>query len=219
MNYRIIITEDHPLFCSALSGALQQSWDQIDIAEANNLDDLQRLLKCGETPDLVLLDLHIPGAHGFSALLFLRNQYPDIPVVIISAREEPDVIHKALEHGASGFIPKSSSLETITSAIKQILDGDIWLPADIGPAPEASSVDSEMTERLASLTPQQLKVLEMINSGLRNKQIAWELKVSEATIKAHLTAIFRKLGVNNRTQAVIALQQSELEPEPLDGTA
>ncbi len=212
MNYRIVITEDHPLFCSALNGALQNSWEQVDIAEADSLDALQKLLKNSEVPDLVLLDLHIPGAHGFSALLYLRNNYPDIPVVIISAREEPEVIHKALEHGASGFIPKSSPLETITSAISSILAGDIWLPDNIGPAPASDDSALDMTEKLASLTPQQLKVLEMINSGLRNKQIAWELQVSEATIKAHLTAIFRKLGVNNRTQAVIVLQQAELDP-------
>ncbi|CAM3576498.1 response regulator transcription factor [Parendozoicomonas haliclonae] len=211
MNYRIIITEDHPLFRSALVNALEQALSEITISEASSLDELTQTLEQEESVDLVLLDLLIPGAQGFSALLTLRNQYPEIPVVVISAREEATVIHKAIEYGASGFIPKSSPLDVLTSAVSQVLDGDIWLPENLEPVAEEDSTDNAMLEKIATLTPQQFRVLTMLRDGLRNKQIAWELDVSEACIKAHATAIFRKLGVNNRTQAVIELQNLELD--------
>ncbi|WP_281647736.1 response regulator transcription factor [Parendozoicomonas sp. Alg238-R29] len=215
MNYRIIITEDHPLFRSALRTALSQGLGDTSLSEASSFDELQSLLENTEAPDLILLDLQIPGAHGFSALIYLRSHHPEIPVAVISAREEASVIHQSLKHGACGFIPKSSPLDTLTSAVSRVLEGDVWTPADIEPTPEQDDTDQDqLNEKIASLTPQQFKVLGMLRDGLRNKQIAWELQVSEACIKAHVTAIFRKLGINNRTQAVIALQQMEFEAEP-----
>ncbi len=149
----------------------------------------------------------MPGAYGFSGLVLLRGQYPQIPVVMVSAQEEASIVVRSREFGASGFIPKSSSLEVIQQAVRTVLDGDVWWPLN-----EVISVSDEAkaaSAGLASLTPQQFRVLTMVCEGLLNKQIASELSVSEATIKAHVTAIFRKLGVRTRTQAALLLQQLE----------
>ena len=150
----------------------------------------------------------MPGVSGFAGLVYLCKRYPSVPVVIISANEDPVVIKRALEHGAAGFIPKSSSIDTITQAISSILMGEIWAPAPtVSDLPGSNTSEVELAERMAQLTPQQFKVLMMMSQGLLNKQIAYDLGVSEATIKAHVTAIMSKLGVSNRTQAVLAASQ------------
>ena len=210
MDTRIIIAEDHPLFRAALQSALNQALDSPDITETDTIAALQNALE-SSSPDLVLLDLNMPGAHGFSGLLYMRGQHPNIPVVVISAQEDESVIRKAVGYGAAGFIPKSSSLDVIKGAVKDVLKGNNWIPANIDMSSEMEGADSEMEKRISSLTPQQFRVLGMISEGMLNKQIAYDLDVSEATIKAHVTAIFRKLGVRNRTQAVIALKELELE--------
>jgi len=163
--------------------------------------------------DLVLLDLNMPGAYGFSGLVLLRGQYPQVPVVMVSAQEEAAVVVKSREFGASGFIPKSSSLETIQKAVRTVLDGDVWWPPQVNESISVSPEAKAASEGLASLTPQQFRVLTMVCEGLLNKQIAYELSVSEATIKAHVTAIFRKLNVRTRTQAALLLQQLESIPQ------
>jgi len=155
----------------------------------------------------VLLDLNMPGAYGFSGLVLLRGQYPQIPVVMVSAQEEAAVVVKSREFGASGFIPKSSTLEVIQDAVRKVLDGEVWWPPQAFEKVDVSAEAKAASEGLASLTPQQFRVLTMVCEGLLNKQIAYELSVSEATIKAHVTAIFRKLGVRTRTQAALLLQQ------------
>ena len=210
MKHTIIIADDHPLFRAALQAALKQSLDEPEIHEAGSIAALQNILESSSSPELILLDLHMPGAHGLSGLIFLRGHYPEVPVVVISATEDVQVIHKCMQHGSNGFIPKSSSLDAIRSAIIQVLDGENWLPDNVSMPDMAKSSDLE--EKLASLTPQQFRVLGMVSEGLLNKQIAYELEVSEATIKAHITAIFKKLGVRNRTQAVIALKELEIDP-------
>ena len=143
-----------------------------------------------------------------SGLIQLRADYPHLPVVVVSASEEPSVVTQVKSHGAFGFIPKSSDMRQLVNALNQVLNGDPYFPADLITNNE---VCNDLADKLAALTPQQYKVLSMLSDGLLNKQIAYELHVSEATIKAHMTAIFRKLGVKNRTQAVILLQQ--MEPE------
>lgn len=210
MNNKIIIADDHPLFRTALTAAVNQALDTPEIHEAGTIAELQSVLEQVDSPDLILLDLHMPGAHGLSGLIFLRGQYPDVPVAVVSATDDLQVIQRTLQHGSNGFIPKSSPLETLKEAISRILEGDNWLPSDLVlPDPsEANDIES----KLASLTPQQFRVLGMISEGLLNKQIAYELEVSEATIKAHVTAIFKKLGVRSRTQAVIAMKELEIEP-------
>ena len=197
-----------------MQAALKQVFTDPAIHEAGSIGELQSLLSAEGQPDLILLDLHMPGAHGFSGLIFLHGHYPDIPVAIVSAAEDPQVISKSIHHGALGFIPKSLPLESLSEAVHTVLAGQQWLPAGFTLQPEHSEI-SEAEARLASLTPQQFRVLGMISEGMLNKQIAYDLNVSEATVKAHVTAIFKKLGVRSRTQAVIAIQALEIEaPQP-----
>jgi len=201
---KIIIADDHPLFRQALLATLEVKFRQTQWLEAQTIEQLDQQLSANTDSDLVLLDLNIPGAHGFNTLIHVRNHYPQIPVVMISAHEDTDTIRKAMEYGAAGFVPKSTPVETIIYAIQQVLAGEVWLPESFELA-NSGDDESNIAERVASLTQQQYKILMMFNQGLLNKQIAYDLHVSEATIKAHATAIFRKLDVRNRTQAVIAI--------------
>ena len=201
----VIVADDHPLFRAAIREALESDQGATRFLEADSLDSLQALVAAHDEVDLVLLDLHMPGVHGFAGLLYLCQRYPSVPVVIISANEDPAVIRRAMDHGAAGFIPKSSSIEEISAAIGAILMGEPWTPATTqGDLPGRNESERELAERLSELTPQQYKVLMLMMQGLLNKQIAYELDVSEATVKAHVTAIMSKLGVSNRTQAVVA---------------
>ena len=210
MNNTIIIADDHPLFRAALSQALTSAVTNVRILEAESLKQLEQYVH-GDI-DLVLLDLHMPGAKGFSSLVYLRNNYPSVPVVVVSGNEQTAVMQRAIEFGASGFIPKSSSMEMIIAGISTVLNGEIWLPEDTPVADTPSDPeDQALAQQLSSLTPQQFKVLIMLTEGLLNKQIAYELDVSEATIKAHVTAILRKLGVYSRTQAVIAVNRLQID--------
>jgi len=191
---KIIIADDHPLFRQALLGTLKNKLSQTLWLEAQTIAELE----------------NIPGAHGFSTLIHVRNHFPQIPVVVVSAHEDQNTIAKAMNYGAAGFIPKSTPVDDIFTAIMAILSGETWLPETF----KITSNDTEATdiaERVASLTQQQYRILLMFAQGLLNKQIAYDLNVSEATIKAHATAIFRKLDVRNRTQAVIAISQLDLD--------
>lgn len=211
--YEILIADDHPLFRGALHQALMLGLgSDVHLVEAATIAELESRVSEGVDWDLILLDLNMPGAYGFSGLVLLRGQYPHMPVVMVSAQEEPAVIARAREFGASGFIPKSSSLATIQEAVRAVLDGDLWWPVQATENTKLSEETKAVTAGLASLTPQQFRVLTMVCDGLLNKQIAYELHVSEATIKAHVTAIFRKLGVRTRTQAALLLQQMESIP-------
>jgi DNA-binding NarL/FixJ family response regulator len=201
-NYTIIIADDHPLFRNALFQSVHMAISGANLLEADSLAALLDLLNKDTDPDLLLLDLKMPGANGMSGLIQLRNEFPDLPIVVISASEETAVISQVKRHGAFGFIPKSSDMRTLISALNQVLQGDPYFPEGLS---DLNDVGNDLSEKIASLTPQQYKVLNMLSDGLLNKQIAYELNVSEATIKAHMTAIFRKLRVNNRTQAVILL--------------
>ena len=151
----------------------------------------------------------MPGVRGFSGLMYLRAQYPGIPVVVVSANEEAGVIRNCMEFGASGFIPKTSAVETMREAVAAVLEGQTWTPAEVDLAGGADKETRALVARLATLTPQQVRVLMMLSEGLLNKQIAYELGVSEATVKAHVSAILQKLGVESRTQAVIAASKIE----------
>ncbi|MGJ3262592.1 MAG: response regulator [Salinarimonas sp.] len=200
----IVIADDHPLFRGALRQAVTGVLADAFVIEAGGLDELTATL--GETADvdLVLLDLTMPGVQGYSGLIYLRAQNPDIPVVIVSANEDPVVIRRAIGFGASGFIPKSLDTAAIGAAIQAVLAGDSWTPPDVDLAADDDDEAAEIARRMGTLTPQQVRVLMMLSEGLLNKQIAYELGVSEATVKAHVSAILQKLGVESRTQAVIA---------------
>jgi len=209
-TYEILIADDHPLFRGALRQAVTLGLGaDVRLVEVASIAELETRLSEKADWDLVLLDLNMPGAYGFSGLVLLRGQYPQIPVVMVSAQEEAAVVVKSREFGASGFIPKSSPLEVIQDAVRKVLDGEVWWPPQAFEKVDVSAEAKAASEGLASLTPQQFRVLTMVCEGLLNKQIAYELSVSEATIKAHVTAIFRKLGVRTRTQAALLLQQLE----------
>lgn len=201
---RLIIADDHPLFRDALRGAMINVADETTVEEAGSFEELTKALEADGDVDLILLDLSMPGISGFSGLIYLRSQFPGVPVVVVSASDDPETIRRSMDFGASGFIPKRFGVETLREAVAKILAGDIWIPGDVDLAAAADPEAARLRDRLVTLTPQQMRVLMMLSEGLLNKQIAFELGVSEATIKAHVSAILQKLNVESRTQAVIA---------------
>jgi DNA-binding NarL/FixJ family response regulator len=206
MARRIIIVDDHPLFRAALRQTLSGSGD-VTVEEAGDLNALLAALEADRDRDLVLLDLNMPGGHGISGLLLLRAQYPDVPVMIISAVEDHKVIRRTFELGAAGYLPKSVGPADIRKAIDTVLAGGVFVPEGVSLA--ADDEQSALMRRLSTLTPQQIRVLMMLSDGLMNKQIAYELSISEATVKAHVSSILQKLDVDSRTQAVIAASKIE----------
>ncbi len=207
MSRRIIIVDDHPLFRAALRQTLSGSHDDVAVEEAGDLAALTSALEADRDCDLVLLDLNMPGGHGISGLLLLRAQYPEVPVMIISAVEDHKVIRRTFELGAAGYLPKSVGPADIRKAIDTVLSGEISVPEGINL--DGDDEQSDFIRRLATLTPQQIRVLMMLSDGLMNKQIAYELSISEATVKAHVSSILQKLDVDSRTQAVIAASKIE----------
>lgn len=204
--YRILIADDHPLFRTALREAM--AGEIADISEAGSFDAASKTLEADSAFDLVLLDLTMPGVSGFSGLMYLRAQYPALPVVVCSANEDPTTIRRCMDFGASGFIPKTLGVEEMRGAVRAVLAGGAWSPPEVDlNGPDDGS--AKLAARLGTLTPQQVRVLMMLSQGLLNKQIAYELGVSEATVKAHVSAILAKLGVESRTQAVIAASKIE----------
>ena len=197
---RIVIADDHPLVRKALAGAAQLACPDACIEEVETLAELLAMLRRQPEVTLVLLDLRLPDASGFSGLLTLRERFPFVPVAIVSALDDDLTINGAIDLGAMGFIPKSARLADLTEAITTISEGDVWTPRDRSAALGPS-------ERLAlvGLTPAQLRIVDGLKRGLLNKQIAFELGVTEHTVKAHMTAAFRKLGVTNRMQAMVML--------------
>ncbi len=151
----------------------------------------------------------MPGVRGFSGLMYLRAQYPGLPIAVVSANDDPAVIRRCMQFGASGFIPKTVGIEALREAVARVLQGEVWTPPDVDLTGPADAEAAAVIGRLATLTPQQVRVLMMLSAGLLNKQIAYELGVSEATVKAHVSAILQKLGVESRTQAVIAAGRIE----------
>jgi DNA-binding NarL/FixJ family response regulator len=212
---RVLIADDHPLMVGGLRQAVLAAAPGAEIAVAHDFDSMVAALDASPDTDLVLLDLTMPGVRGFSGLLFLRSARPSTPVIVVSGNEERAVVRHCMEFGAAGFIPKTNSLDTMRTAIAQVLDGGRWTPPDFDPNLAPNGESSAMARRLASLTPQQIRVLMMLSQGLLNKQIAYELGVSEATVKAHVSAIFQKLGVESRTQAVILATKIESAQELL----
>ncbi len=208
-SHHLLIADDHPLFRGALREAVAGLLAGATIGEAGTFEEVTELLERGGEIDLILLDLHMPGVRGFSGLIYLRAQYPSLPIVVVSANDDPAVIRRCMEFGASGFFPKTLPVEALGEALGRVLDGEVWTPPDIDLTQKPDAETASMIARLSSLTPQQVRVLMMLSGGLLNKQIAYELGVSEATVKAHVSAILQKLGVESRTQAVIAAGKIE----------
>ncbi|MDX2264829.1 MAG: response regulator transcription factor [Hyphomicrobiales bacterium] len=206
-HHHIVIVDDHPLFRGALKHTLEKNFGDVRISEGGSLEDLSALMDASAV-DLVLLDLNMPGVRGFSGLLYLRTRSPEIPVVVVSGNENPAVIRRCLAYGASGYIPKTLSIDDIKDAVSHVLDGKVWAPPGVDATAEPHPAP-DFAAKLASLTPQQMRVLMMLGEGLLNKQIAFQLGVSEATVKAHVSAILSKLEVDSRTQAVIAVNKIE----------
>ncbi|MDI5985856.1 response regulator transcription factor [Halomonas sp. M4R5S39] len=208
--YKLLIADDHPLFREAIGRVIRDGFTDTEILETQDLDSTLALTQQHDDLDLILLDLNMPGMHGLSGLIQLRNEAPTIPVVIISAEEEKQVILQAVTYGAVGFITKSSPREQMTQAIAQILDGNIYLPSDIIRASGGAQRNSPRgehtitTQQLETLTRKQLQVLEHMTRGESNKMIAYHLDIAETTVKAHVSAILRKLGVHNRVQAILS---------------
>lgn len=209
---KVLIADDHPLFREALRVALGDACEGEDnaILEAQDLDGIKAVVGQHEDLDLILLDLKMPGVTGFSGLVDLRQSHPEIPVVVVSATEEPATIREAITFGSAGFIPKSLGRHEIAKAIQSVLDGEIFVPENAridGDVPDDEKQRLEIAKRMSALTPQQMRVLSLIAEGKPNKIIAYELDVAETTVKAHITAILRKLRVHSRTQAVLAAQK------------
>ena len=208
-SHHLLIADDHPLFRGALREAVTGLFARAEIAEAGTFEEVSEVLDRGGDIDLILLDLSMPGVRGFSGLMYLRAQYPSLPIVVVSANDDPAVIRRCMEFGASGFIPKTLGIEALRAAIARVLQGEVWTPPDVDLTRRSDAETEALIARLSTLTPQQVRVLMMLSGGLLNKQIAYELGVSEATVKAHVSAILQKLGVESRTQAVIAAGKIE----------
>ncbi len=217
MNPVVIIADDHPLFRDALRQAISGVIEDCTVRTVGDVTSLRAMLKEINSADMVLLDLAMPDASGFSGLISIRAEFPETPVVVVSASEEPATIKKCIELGASGFIPKSSGTEFIVEGLNAVQLGEVWVPPGADLEGEIDPESAEIISRLQSLTPQQSRVLSMLGEGLLNKQIAYELDVSEATVKAHVSAVLLKLGVDSRTQAVITMNKigsSLIESKP-----
>ncbi len=213
MSPTILVADDHPLFRAAVLHALRATLPGAAVVEAASAGGLGQALAARPDTDLVLLDLTMPGAHGFSALLHVRGEHPEVPVVVISSNEHPRVIRRAQQFGAAGFIPKSAPAEAIGEAVAAVLDGGTWFPPLTA---ERSEQDAALASRLAQLTPQQFRVLLCLADGLLNKQIAHELGLAENTVKVHVTAILKKLECHSRTQAAVLVKSLEPEGPPVE---
>ena len=206
---QVLIIDDHPLFREALGTAVKMAWPETRSREVASIDEALAVLDGERDVDIALLDLNIPGVHGFDGLLQLRTRHPRLPVLVVSGLEDERIIDEAITYGAAGFLPKSLGREVLASAIGTILDGDVYVPSGFVAESSGESAQrrAELIERLLSLTPQQLRVLFMLREGLLNKQIAHELDVGATTIKKHVSEILRKLSVYSRTQAVIEVSK------------
>lgn len=210
---RILLADDHPLFRDALRRAVSEAQPHAVIDEVGDIASMITRLESGQTPDLLLLDLTMPGARGFSALVQLQAHYPQIPVLLVSATEDATMVARALAHGARGFVPKSASRSDIATALSTVLSGQSWLPA------QYAAVDAEIADhneamaahRLGDLTPQQFRIALLLAEGKLNKQIGLELGISENTVKVHVSTILQRLRVSNRTQVAVMVESLHID--------
>ncbi len=208
---RVLIADDHPLFRAALRLAVSEAVPQAELTEAHDVDTLRAAVSATPEPDMVLLDLLMPGAKSFAPLAWLRNQFPGTAVMIVSANEDPEVIRRAQEFGAAGYVVKSAPQPELIAAIREVAACGQWFPPGIAAMTRRTEGNrGTLATRLNSLTPQQYRVLELVAQGKLNKQIAADLAIEETTVKAHVSAALAKLGVRNRTQASIVFRELEI---------
>ncbi len=218
---RILIIDDHPIFRHAMTSVLSQRFDQTEVKEADSIENALKLLESDKDFDLVMLDLNMPDSSGLNGLLDLRNNFPSLPVVIISAETEKQNILQTISYGAVGFISKASSIEEIATSIESIFAGNVCLPSDILRQPEAvkrKTNDTQISpEKIRSLTRKELAVLKYLTQGLANKVIAYELNISETTVKSHVSSILRKVGATSRVQVVAGTGNINLDQYAFSG--
>jgi DNA-binding NarL/FixJ family response regulator len=207
---KFLIADDHPLYREALISALQPLFENVDIIQSDGLDSTLEALQQHSDFDLVLLDLNMPGCDSFYGLIRVSQDFPKVAVAVVSASDSVEVVCKVMNLGAKGFIPKSTPTIVIAEALKQIMDGKNWFPEDMQTDIENYVPAIDIAKLVGELTPKQFRVLRLLQNGLLNKQIAFDLSITEATVKAHISAIFRKFNVNTRTQAVLMLKYLDI---------
>jgi len=211
---KFLIVDDHPLLVEAMQIAIRVAYPDAEIVEASSISAAKEAIAAHRDFDLVLLDLTLPGTRGFDGLLELRTLFPRLAILVVSGLEDHRIVHEALSYGAAGYVVKSAGKNEVGAAIRDVLDGKVYLPSGFRAMPagdRAATETAELAKRLASLTPQQLRVLQMLRQGMLNKQIAYELDVGETTVKAHVSEILRKLGVPTRTLAVIEMAKVDFD--------
>lgn len=207
---KFLIADDHPLYREALIAALRPLFDNFDIVQADSLESILEALKQNSDFDLALLDLNMPGCDNFYGLIRVSQDFPQVPIAVVSASDSVEVVSKAMSLGSKGFISKTTATHIIADALKQIMDGKSWIPEGIEICIENDVPVHDIAKLVGELTPKQFQVLKLLQHGLLNKQIAFDLSITEATVKAHISAVFRKLNVNTRTQAVLLLKHLDI---------
>lgn len=215
LNYEVLIVDDHPLFRAALKGAVAAACTNCRFIEADGVAALFEALEQHPDTDLLLLDLNLPGAYGLCALAHLRGSHPEVPVIVVSATDDPRTVRQVMSFGAQGFVSKSADAGTIGRNVSSVLRGEYVFPHGSSSDAEPDAAAFDFAQRLAQLTAQQFRVFGMLCSGRLNKQIAHEMQITEATVKAHMTSILRKLGAANRTQAVLLASRMLIDPQEI----
>ncbi|MEM5580818.1 MULTISPECIES: response regulator transcription factor [unclassified Roseibium] len=213
----ILVIDDHPLYCDALASTLERLFDSRSVKKATSLQDGLRQMSSRVRLDLVMLDLKLPDATGISGFIKVKNRLPDVPVLVISAESSDDSVGALMSAGAAGFIPKDASVQVLQKALLEVREGRRFFPPGFTPSPKSRKSDlstRQIASKIADLTPQQSRIMKLICAGKPNKQIAYELSLAEATVKAHITALLRRLGVSNRTQAAMMVNSISLGAEP-----
>ena len=208
---KILIVDDHPMFREALRSAVKFSRKDAEILEAGSIEAAHEISRDEPGIEIVLLDLSLPGTRGFDGLMLLRSAFPRTPIMIVSGLDDPKIVSEAIRLGAAGFVSKSVVKETLAEGLSVVLSGSVFVPPELAQGQRAESRSSDIADLVANLTPAQMRVLQLIRHGQLNKQIAYELGVSETTVKAHVSEILRKLNVVSRTQAVIKTSQLDFE--------
>ncbi|WP_430390946.1 LuxR C-terminal-related transcriptional regulator [Dyella sp. 20L07] len=207
----ILVADDHPMFRAAILHALRESLPDGRMIEVASHSALEAALAAESVIDLVLLDLTMPGAMGFSSLVLLRGERPEVPVIVCSSNDHPRTVRRAQQFGAAGFVSKSAPVGVLGEAAREVLAGGGWFSVEKA---ERSEQDAQLAANLAQLTPQQLRVLMLLADGLLNKQIADQLGLAENTVKIHVTAVLRKLDCRSRTQAAVLAKSLDLDESP-----